>query len=74
MSKSTRWRAQLSALRTFLRSQRGQSVVESSVLLATLLGMLGAGGLYLSKTHPEMMNALNTHVRGFYFTLSLPFP
>lgn len=61
-------------LRRFLRSQRGQALTESSVLLATTLGLLGGVGLWLNKTQPDMMNALNVHVRGFYFALSLPFP
>ena len=64
----------LGALSPLLRSQRGQSVVESSVLLATLLGGLAVGGVALTKTHPDMMNALSFHVRGIYFALSLPFP
>ena len=29
---------------------------------------------WLLRTHPQMLNAINLHVRGFYFTLSLPFP
>lgn len=57
-----------------LASQRGQSVVESSVLLATLLGGLVVSGVALNKTHPDMMNAINIQVRGFYYMLSLPFP
>jgi len=32
------------------------------------------GGVWLMKTHPQMLNMIDIHVRGFYFTLSLPFP
>ena len=64
----------LGRLSPVLRSQAGQSMVESSVLLATLLGGLAVGGVALNKTHPDMMNALSIHVRGIYFALSLPFP
>ncbi len=56
------------------RRQSGQALTESSLLLATLLGGLAVGGVWLMKTHPEMMNAFNVHVRGFYYLLSLPFP
>ncbi len=56
------------------RGQRGQALVEQGVLLATLLGALAVGGVWLMKTHPEMMNALNTQIRSYYFVLSLPFP
>ena len=67
----------LARLRARLRSllgQRGQALTETGLLLATLLGGLAVGGLWLMKTHPEMLNAINIQVRGFYFTLSLPFP
>jgi hypothetical protein len=30
--------------------------------------------MWLMKTHPQMLDAINIHVRGFYFTLSLPVP
>lgn len=66
-------RACARALR-LLRGQRGQALVEQGVLLATLLGGLAVGGVWLMRTHPELMNAINIEVRGFYFTLSLPFP
>ncbi|TMA23022.1 MAG: hypothetical protein E6J88_13425 [Deltaproteobacteria bacterium] len=54
--------------------QSGQALVEQGVLLATLLGGLAVGGVWLMKTHPDMMNAINIHIRGYYFMLSLPFP
>ena len=54
--------------------QSGQALVEQGVLLATLLGGLAVGGVWLMKTHPDMMNAINIHIRGYYFVLSLPFP
>lgn len=54
--------------------QSGQAATEQGVLLATLLGGLAVGGTWLMKTHPAMLNAIDLHVRGFYFTISLPFP
>ena len=54
--------------------QSGQALVEQGVLLATLLGGLAVGGVWLMHTHPDMMNAINIHIRGYYFVLSLPFP
>jgi hypothetical protein len=54
--------------------ERGQALTESSLLLATLAGALAVGGLWLMKTHPRLLNALDAHVRGIYFALSLPFP
>jgi hypothetical protein len=48
--------------------------VESSLLLATLVGGLAMGGTWLMRTHPRMLQALDAHLHGFYFALSLPFP
>lgn len=56
------------------RGEHGQALVESSLLLATLVGGLAAGGIWLMRTHPYLMTALDAQVRGFYFSLSLPFP
>jgi hypothetical protein len=55
-------------------AQSGQALVESSILIATVLGVLGVGGWYLMHTQPDMMNALSTYVRGVYYMLSLPIP
>ena len=60
--------------RLWQRGEKGQALAEQGVLLATLLGGLAVGGTWLMKTHPEMLNMINLHVRGFYFVLSLPFP
>ena len=54
--------------------EKGQALVEQGILLATLLGGLAVGGVWLMKTHPQMLNAINIQVRGYYFVLSLPFP
>src|SRR5439155_8529175 len=56
------------------RGEQGQALVESSILLATLLGGLAVGGVWLMKTHPQMLRAIDAHVRGYLFALSLPFP
>lgn len=56
------------------RHQSGQALTESGILLATLLGGLAVGGVWLMRTHPDMINALAIHVKSFYFLLSLPFP
>jgi hypothetical protein len=53
---------------------RGQALVETSVLLATLLGALAIGGMWLLRTHPRMLDAIGLGVRGYSFALSLPFP
>jgi hypothetical protein len=53
---------------------RGQALVETSVLLATLVGALAIGGLWLMRAHPEMMDAIDIAVRSYSFALSLPFP
>jgi hypothetical protein len=56
------------------RRARGQALVETSLLLATLLGALAVGGGWLVRSHPRMLRALDASVRGDYFALSLPFP
>jgi hypothetical protein len=61
--------------RTFwTRAEEGQALVESSLLLAALVGALAVGGTWLMRTHPQMLGAIDARVRGFYFALSLPFP
>jgi len=56
------------------RGEQGQSLVESSLLLASLAGGLAVGGAWLMRTHPDLLNAVHAQVRGVYFLLSLPFP
>ena len=56
------------------RRARGQALVETSLLLATLVGALAVGGTWLVRTHPRMLRALDATVRGDYLALSLPFP
>jgi hypothetical protein len=57
-----------------LLTARGQALVETSVLLATLVGALAVGGLWLMRAHPELLHAIDVSVRSFYFAVSLPFP
>ena len=44
------------------------------MLLATLLGALAVGGVWLLRAHPQMLHAMDIAVRSYYFALSLPFP
>jgi hypothetical protein len=60
--------------RFWREGEQGQALVESSLLLAALVGALAAGGIWLMRTHPRLLNALDAHLRGYYFALSLPFP
>lgn len=53
--------------------QRGQAVTETALLMF-LIFVLGIATDWLMRSHPQMLNAIDTHVRGFYFVLSLPFP
>ena len=57
-----------------LRPARGQALVETSLLLATLVGALAVGGLWLMRAHPRMLHALDIAIRGDYFVLTLPIP
>ena len=63
-----RWR------RLLREGQSGQALTESGILLATLVAGLLFGGAALNKYHPDMMNALDIYMKGYYFTYSLPFP
>ena len=56
------------------RGERGQALVESSLLLATLAGALAIGGMWLTRSQPQMLRAIADQVSGAYFALSLPFP
>ena len=60
--------------KAFWRGEEGQALTESSLLLAVLVGALAAGGIWLLRTHPRLLNALDAHMRGYSFALSLPFP
>ena len=57
-----------------LRPARGQALVETSLLLATLVGALAVGGLWLMRARPRMLHALDIAIRGDYFVLTLPIP
>jgi hypothetical protein len=56
------------------RGERGQALVESSLLLAALAGALAIGGTWLMRTHPRMLDALDRRIAGYYLALSPPFP
>ena len=58
----------------WMLDEDGQALVESSLLLAAVVGALAVGGLWLMRTHPGLLQALDAQLRGFYFALSLPFP
>jgi hypothetical protein len=64
----------LRAFGRLLRDESGQALTEQAILLTTLLGIGAVGGLWLVKTHPEMLKALDIAVRSYLFVLSLPFP
>lgn len=68
MRLGARWR------KLWSRGQRGQALTEQGILLATLLGGLAVGGVWLMRTHPQMLDVINIQVRSYYFTLSLPLP
>jgi hypothetical protein len=71
----SRARSQVSRRSPALRpAEAGQALVESSILAATVLGVVFGGGWYLLRTQPDMMNALSIYVHGFYYMLSLPIP
>ena len=56
------------------RAAHGQALLETSVLLAVLVGALAVGGVWLMRTHPQLLQAIDISVRSYYFVLSLPFP
>jgi Flp pilus assembly pilin Flp len=62
------------AMVRFLADESGQALAEEGLLLVTLLGVGGVGGLILVKQHPEMLHAIDIIVRSYWFVLSLPFP
>ena len=64
----------LRAFAHLLRDESGQALTEQAILLTALLGFGAVGGLWLVKTHPEMLEALDIAVRSYLFVLSLPFP
>ena len=59
---------------TRTRSARGQALLETSLLLATLVGALAVGGVWLMRAHPQMLDAIGISVRSYYFAISLPVP
>lgn len=66
---------QLIALyRRLLGDEQGQAAVEYAISTAYLLVLTTVGTPFLLKFAPEMLNALQIYVDGFYFCFSLPFP
>ncbi len=72
--------ARLACLRLWLvarrahRAQAGQAAVEYAVMTASLLLTTALAAPFILKFAPDMINALQIYMNGFYFVLSLPFP
>jgi len=64
----------LGRLLASFRQERGQAATEYAIMSAYLL----AGGLvaspFIMRFMPEMLNAFQIYVDGFYFVFSLPIP
>jgi hypothetical protein len=54
--------------------ERGQAAVEYAVMTGSLLLTTALAAPFILKFAPDMINALQIYVNGFYFVLSLPFP
>ncbi len=54
--------------------ESGQAAVEYAIMSMWLLLGVGAAYPFLMAFAPEMMNALQIYVDGFYFCLALPIP
>jgi hypothetical protein len=54
------------------RGQAGQAMSESSLVLAALLGALGATGVTLLRFYPDSLAAFTVYIRGFYIVLGYP--
>ena len=56
------------------REERGQAAVEYAVMSAYMLAAGLVASPFVMKFAPEMLNALQIYIDGFYFALALPFP
>lgn len=56
------------------RERDGQAAVEYAVMTFYLLVGTAVAAPFIMKFAPDMLNALQIYMDGFYFTLSLPFP
>ena len=58
-----------------MMSQKGQALTEYVVITAALLGVVSASVNYmLPDMVPDLINALEIHVRSYYFVITMPFP
>ncbi len=53
--------------------QKGQAMTETA-LLVFLIFVLGIASDWLLRSQSRSLNFIDIHIRGFSFTLSLPFP
>ena len=70
-----RWVRLVERLRARLaRGQEGQAAVEYAISASYLLVATLLATPFIVKFAPEMLNAFQIYVDGFYFCFSLPFP
>jgi len=57
------------------KNNKGQALTEYAVFSAALLGIiLGGVKFMLPEMIPDMLDALQAYIDGFYFILTMPFP
>jgi hypothetical protein len=61
-------------LRRLRDEESGQAAMEYAIMSAYLLVFVGAASPWVIRFAPEMLNALQIYMDGFYFTLALPLP
>lgn len=54
--------------------ESGQAAMEYAITSAYLLVFVTASAPWVMRFAPEMLNALQIYMDGFYFTYALPFP
>ncbi|MDF1562504.1 MAG: hypothetical protein P1V51_05650 [Deltaproteobacteria bacterium] len=57
-----------------LSSERGQAATEYAIMSAYLLAAGLVASPFVMRFMPEMLNAFQIYVDGFYFVFSLPIP